>query len=210
MGGIYSIDGIIPVIPESTFVHPDAVITGDVIIGEGCYIAPCASLRGDLGRIIVGKGCNVQDNCLLHSFPGEDCVLEDNAHIGHGSVLHGAYIGFNALVGMNSVVMDGVKVGANSIIGAGSFVKAGMQIPERSLVAGSPARIIRTLRDDEIAWKTNGTRVYQELAQRSLKTLEPAKPLRQVEPNRQRVNCDPNSATPLHIVKQQTHEADNT
>lgn len=202
MARIYAIDGIVPVVDPTAFVHPDAVLTGDVIIGPGCYIAPQASLRGDLGRIVVKAGANIQDSCVLHGFPGRDCVVEEDGHIGHGTVLHGCTIGRGALVGMNSVVMDGAHVGETAFIAAMSFVRAGFEVPPGTLAAGSPARILRDLSAQEIAWKANGTKVYQNLARRSLETLRPVPPLEAPEPNRGRVRCDRSEATPLHELKQ--------
>ena len=202
MAKVYAFEGIIPVIAPSSFVHPDAVLIGDVIVGENCYIGPCACLRGDFGRIIVGDGANVQDTCVLHSFPGKDMLIERNGHVGHGAILHGCVVGENVLVGMNSVVMDGVIIGTNSFIAAHSFVKAGMQIPENVLVSGSPARITRTLTEQEIQWKSNGTRGYQNLAQRCLAGLVATEPLREVEPNRPRSDWSQQNATALHVVKQ--------
>lgn len=190
MNHIYAIDGIVPVVHETAFVHPTAVLIGDVIIGPGVYIGPLASLRGDFGRIIMKEGSNIQDTCVIHGTPEQDTVVEVDGHIGHGAVLHGCTIGKNVLVGMNAVVMDQADVGANSIIGAMAFVKKGMLIPERSLVAGAPAKIIKTLTDTEIDHKRLGTHMYQRLAQRSLATMEKVTPLRQVEPNRPRLTPD--------------------
>lgn len=190
MNYIYAIDGIVPVVHETAFVHPTAVLIGDVIIGPGVYIGPLASLRGDFGRIIMKEGSNIQDTCVIHGTPEQDTVVEVDGHIGHGAVLHGCTIGKNVLVGMNAVVMDQADVGADSIIGAMAFVKKGMLIPERSLVAGAPAKIIKTLTDTEIDHKRLGTHMYQRLAQRSLATMEKVTPLRQVEPNRPRLTPD--------------------
>ncbi|GAA5088479.1 phenylacetic acid degradation protein PaaY [Paenalcaligenes hermetiae] len=190
MNHIYAIDGIVPVVHETAFVHPTAVLIGDVIIGPGVYIGPLASLRGDFGRIIMKEGSNIQDTCVIHGTPEQDTVVEVDGHIGHGAVLHGCTIGKNVLVGMNAVVMDQADVGADSIIGAMAFVKKGMLIPERSLVAGAPAKIIKTLTDTEIDHKRLGTHMYQRLAQRSLATMEKVTPLRQVEPNRPRLTPD--------------------
>src|SRR5208283_5433981 len=139
----YAIYGVVPVIDPTAFVHPDAVLIGDVVIGAGCYVGPCASLRGDFGRIILEQGSNVQDNCTLHSLPGFDLVIGSDGYIGHGAIIHSARTGTNALVGMNSVIMDHAIIGASSIIAAMSFVKAGTEIPARHLVAGIPARVVR-------------------------------------------------------------------
>jgi len=160
---IYSFQGFIPVVHESAFVHPQAAVTGNVVIGRDVYVGPGAALRGDWGGIEIADGCNVQENCTMHSFPGVTVVLEESAHIGHGAVIHGARIGRNVLVGMNAVVMDNAVVGAGCIIGALTFVPAGMEIPERKLVVGAPARIVRDVSDDMLDWKTEGTRLYQQL-----------------------------------------------
>ena len=170
---VYAIDGIVPVVDESAFVHPTAVIIGDVVIGADCYIGPGASLRGDMCRILVGAGSNIQDNCVVHGFPnGGDAILEGRGHIGHGAVLHGCTIGFDAMVGMNSVVMDGARIGECAFVGAMAFVKAGFEVPDRSLAAGVPAKILRQLSDQEIEWKGKGTDEYQRIARRSHATLE--------------------------------------
>lgn len=190
MQHIYAIDGIVPVVHETAFVHPTAVLIGDVIIGPGVYIGPLASLRGDFGRIIMKEGSNIQDTCVIHGTPEQDTVVEVDGHVGHGAVLHGCTIGRNVLVGMNAVVMDQADVGTDSIIGAMAFVKKGMVIPARSLVAGAPAKIIKELKDEEIKQKVLGTHMYQRLAQRSLATMERVEPLREVEPNRARLTGD--------------------
>jgi len=187
MAQVYSIDGIVPVIDPAAFVHPTAVLIGDVIVGPRCYVGPCACLRGDFGRLILEEGSNLQDTCVMHSFPGADTVVETNGHIGHGAVLHGCRIGRNSLVGMNAVITDGAIIGESCIVGALAFVKAGAVIPPRSLVIGVPAKIVRELTDAEIAWKNEATVVYQALAQRSMKVLQPTEPLTAVEPNRVRV-----------------------
>lgn len=197
MGGVYEIDGVVPVVDPTAFVHPDAVLVGDVIVGPRCYVGPLASLRGDFGRVTMREGSNVQDSCVLHCFPGRDVVVEQDGHVGHGAVLHGCTVGWGVLVGMNSVVMDGAVIGGLSFVAANSFVKADAVVPERHLVAGNPASVVRELSDEEIAWKANGTRVYQELAQRSLATLRPATPLAEVEPDRRRVGVDAAEAVPL-------------
>lgn len=184
---VYAIDGLTPVVHPDAYVHPSAVLIGDVIIGARCYIGPCACLRGDFGRLILHDGANVQDTCVLHGFPGADTVIEEDGHIGHGAVLHGCRIGRNALVGMNAVVMDEAVVGESAIVAASAFVKAGQEIPPRVLVAGMPARIIRPLSDEEIAWKADGTRTYQELTRRCLATLVETTPLTAIEPDRKRI-----------------------
>lgn len=200
MAQVYEIDGIVPVIDPTAFVHPTAVLIGDVIVGPRCYIGPLASLRGDFGRLILGEGANLQDTCVMHGFPNTDTVVEEDGHIGHGAVLHGCRIGRNALIGMNAVVMDGSEVGAESIVAAMAFIKANTTIPPRSLVAGVPARVIRSVSEDEVAWKSQGTATYQELAVRSLKTLRPAEPLTEVEPDRRRINAS--QFEPLHAARQ--------
>jgi phenylacetic acid degradation protein len=197
MGGCYSIDGVIPVVHPDAFVHPDATLIGDVHVGAKCYIGPGASLRGDMGRIEVRTGANVQDNCTLHCFPGRQTIVEADGHIGHGAVLHGCRIGSGALIGINSVLMDDVVVGARSFVGAHSFVKTGMQVPDGWLAAGAPARLLRALTEDEMAWKANGTGVYQELAARSLATLTAVVPLAEVEPGRPSLGIDLTRARPL-------------
>lgn len=185
---VYAIDGIIPVVDPTAYVHPSAVLIGDVIVGPGCYVGPCASLRGDFGRLILERGANLQDTCVMHGFPGTDTVVEEDGHIGHGAVLHGCRIGRNALVGMNAVIMDNAVVGESSIVAASAFVKAGAEIPPRSLAAGMPAKVVRALSDDEIAWKVDGTRTYQDLARRSLATMTECDPLSAVEPGRPRIH----------------------
>jgi phenylacetic acid degradation protein len=183
----YSFDGLIPVVHPSAYVHPSAVLIGDVIIGAGCYIGPLASLRGDFGRIVLEEGANIQDTCVMHGFPASDTVVGRNGHIGHGAVLHGCHIGEDVLVGMNAVVMDHAEIGSRSFVGATSFVKAGFRCDEQSLVLGSPAAIKRRLSDEEVAWKQAGTREYQLLAQRCAQGLVACEPLRAVEVARPRV-----------------------
>lgn len=181
---VYAIDGRIPVVDPSAYVHPSAVLIGDVIVGPNCYVGPCACLRGDFGRLVLKSGANLQDTCVMHGFPGTETVVEENGHIGHGAVLHGCHVGPNAMVGMNAVLMDEVVIGDSAIVGAAAFLKAGMSVPPRTLVAGSPARIVRELTADEIAWKRRGTAAYQRLALRSLATMEETDPLTAVEPER--------------------------
>lgn len=202
MGGIYEIDGIVPVIEPHTFVHPDAVIIGNVHIGSHCYIGPCASIRGDFGRIIIKHGSNIQDGCILHSFPGKDLIIEDEGHIGHGAILHGCLIERNVLVGMNAVVMDDAIIGEHSLVAAMSFVKSGFHVPAISLVSGSPAKIIRELEEKEVAWKLNGVKVYQQLVRRSLDTLKPAIPLTQMSPEREQQTNSQYDAIALHTLKE--------
>lgn len=185
---VYAIDGIVPVVDPTAYVHPTAVLIGDVIVGPGCYVGPCASLRGDFGRLILERGANIQDTCVMHGFPGTDTVVEEDGHIGHGAVLHGCRVGRNALVGMNAVIMDNAVIGEASIIAASAFVKAGAEIPPRMLVAGMPAKVIRPLSEEEIRWKSEGTATYQDLARRSLATMRETVPLTAVEPGRKRIH----------------------
>src|SRR5690554_4895251 len=149
----YSIDGVIPVVHPTAYVHPTAILIGDVHIGPGCYVGPGASLRGDFGKVILHEGSNVQDTCVMHAFPGMDCVVEKDGHVGHGAVLHGCVVGEDALIGMNAVVMDGALIGPRSIVAATSFVKARFQCEAESMVVGTPARVLRSLEPKEIAWK---------------------------------------------------------
>lgn len=183
----YSYQSIRPVVGEWTFVHPSATLIGDVIVGAGCYIGPGASLRGDFGRIVVEDGSNVQDNCVMHTFPDKDCVIERGGHIGHGVILHGCRIGRNSLIGMAAVVMDGVTVGEEAIVGALSFLPAAFEVPPRMLALGVPARLVRPVTAAEIEWKTRGTAEYRALAAQSLATLERCDPLTAPEPNRGRI-----------------------
>lgn len=183
----YSLDGLTPVVHPTAYVHPSAVLIGDVIIGPGCYVGPLASLRGDFGRIILEEGANIQDTCVMHGFPDSDTVVERNGHIGHGAVLHGCRIGEDALVGMNAVVMDGARIGARSFVSATAFVKAGFSCAEQSLVMGVPASVKRRLNDEEVAWKQAGTREYQRLAQRCLEAMVACEPLTAAEPDRPRI-----------------------
>ena len=184
---IYSLEGITPVVHPDAFVHETAVLIGDVLIGADCYIGPHASLRGDFGRIVVDKGANVQDSCVMHSFPGKDCIVESNGHIGHGAVLHGCRIGSNAMIGMNTVVMDDATIGESSIVGAAAFVAANFECPPRSLVVGVPAAVKRRLSDQEVEWKTRGTIEYQQLAVRCLASLVETDALTEQEANRRRM-----------------------
>lgn len=183
----YEFEGVRPVVDPAAFVHPSAVLIGDVTVGAGCLVGPCASLRGDIGRLTLMPGSNVQDNCTLHCFPGKDVVIEEDGHIGHGAVLHSCTIKRNAMVGMNAVVMDDAVIGEGSFVAAMSFVKAGTIVPPRTLVAGAPAKPVRPLDDDEIKWKTEGTAIYQQLARRYLATMKEVEPLRQVHSQRTRV-----------------------
>lgn len=186
---VWSWDGVVPVVDRTAFVHPDAVLIGDVIVGAGCYVGAGAVLRGDFGRITLMPGSNFQETCVAHAFPGKDVVVEELGHIGHGAVLHGCRVGRNAMVGMNAVVMDEAVIGENSILGAAAFVKAGAQIPPNSMAVGSPARVIRKLGADEIDWKRRGTGVYQQLALEAPTKLAPVTPLDTVEPDRRRTRA---------------------
>ena len=183
----YAIDGVVPVVDPSAYVHPTAVLIGDVIVGPGCYVGPCASLRGDFGRIRLERGANVQDTCVIHGFPKTDTVVAENGHVGHGAVLHGCVVERDALVGMNAVVMDEAVVGAEAFIAACAFVPAGMQVPPRSLAAGMPAKVKRELSDAEVAWKLDGTRTYQALTLRCHASLVEVSPLIAVEADRPRI-----------------------
>lgn len=175
---IFEFKKIKPVIHKSSFVHPLAAVTGNVIIGKNCYIGPGAALRGDWGRIILEDGCNVQENCTIHMFPGITVLLKENSHIGHGAIIHGATIGKNCLVGMNAVIMDDVELGDECIVGALTFIKEGQKIPARSVVTGNPGVIKKTVSDEMINWKKAGTRLYQELPKDLFKSLKECKPLR--------------------------------
>ena len=201
MPKVYAIDGIVPVVHPEAFVHPSAVLIGDVIVGPGCYIGPCASLRGDFGRIILEAGANLQDTCVMHGFPGTDTVVEPDGHIGHGAVLHGCRVGANAMVGMNAVIMDNVTIGESSIIAAMAFVKANLEIPPRSLVAGVPGRILRELTEEEIAWKREGTACYQRLSVRSLGTMRETEALTEPESDRPRITAE--DVEPLYRLREQ-------
>ena len=179
---IYSYNGITPIVHPSAFVHPQAVVTGQVAIGRDVYIGPGAALRGDFGAIEIGDGCNVQENCTIHMFPGVTVVLEESAHIGHGAIVHGARIGRNALIGMNAVIMDNAVIGAGCIVGALCFVPADMRIPERQVVVGNPARIVKPVSDEMLAWKSEGTALYQRLPAVLHDSLREVQPLRQRPP----------------------------
>ena len=184
---VYSINGVTPVVDPTAFVHPSAVLIGDVIVGPGCYVGPSASLRGDFGRLEMRAGANVQDSCILHAYPGVGTIVEEDGHIGHGAILHGCIVKRNALIGMNAVVNDNAVVGESAVVAALAFVKAGMEVPPRTLVAGVPARIVRELTGDEIAWKVEGTQSYQDLTRRSLATMRATSPLAAPEPDRKRI-----------------------
>jgi phenylacetic acid degradation protein len=184
---VYAINGVTPVVDASAYVHPSAVLVGDVIVGAGCYVGPAACLRGDFGRIDIRAGANLQDTCVAHGFPGTDTIVEEDGHIGHGAVLHGCIVRRNALVGMNAVINDSAEIGESAIVAAMAFVKARMVVPARTLVAGIPARVLRELSDTELEWKVEATRSYQELARRSLATMQATAPLAAPEPGRKRI-----------------------
>ena len=180
---IYSFKDYTPVVHESSYVHPLAAVTGNVIIGKNCYIGPGAAIRGDWGQIILEDGVNVQENCTVHMFPGKSITLKESAHVGHGAIIHGANLGRNCLIGMNAVIMDDAEIGDESIVGAMAFVKAETIIPKRSLVVGNPAKAIKRVTDEMIAWKTKGTQLYQQLPADCHDSLKEAMPLREVPKN---------------------------
>lgn len=184
MANIFEFNGYIPVVHESAFVHPNATVTGNVIIGRNVYIGPGAAIRGDWGQIVIEDGCNVQENCTIHMFPGVTVILQEGAHIGHGAIIHGATIGRNCLVGMNAVVMDRVHVGDESIVGALAFVAADTLVPPRSVIVGNPAKVVKQVSDEMIAWKTEGTKIYQQLPNDCRSGLKPVEPLREVPADR--------------------------
>ncbi len=181
---IYEFNGFKPVVHESSFIHPLAAVTGNVIIGADVYVGPGAAIRGDWGKIIIEDGCNIQESCTIHMFHGITVTLKEGAHIGHGAIIHGGTIGKNCLVGMNSVVMDDVEMGDECIVGALCFVPAKMKIPKRSLLVGNPAKIVKEVSDEMIAWKSKGTGLYQQLPKECFNTLKECEPLREEEPNR--------------------------
>ena len=181
---IYSFKGYIPVVHESSFVHPLAAVTGNVIIGKNCYIGPGAAIRGDWGEIVLEDGVNVQENCTVHMFPGKSIVLKESAHVGHGAVIHGANLGRNCLIGMNTVIMDDAEIGDECIVGAMSFVKAKTIFPKRSLIVGNPAKIIKEVSDEMIHWKTKGTQLYQQLPSDCFDSLKEVEPLTEIPKDR--------------------------
>ena len=199
MPKVYSIDGLVPVVHPSAFVHPSAVLIGDVIVGARAYIGPAACLRGDFGRIVVEQGANVQDTCMLHGFPGKDTVVGAEATIGHGAVLHGCVVGRGALVGMNAVVNDNAEVGEDTVIAALAFVKAEAKIPPRTLAAGIPAKLVRVLSEEELRWKQDNMRLYQKLAERSMSSMQEVEALTEVEPGRKRLHIP--GSIPLSELK---------
>ncbi len=184
MANIFEFEGFRPVVHESAFIHPNATVIGNVQIGRDVYVGPSAVIRGDWGEILIRDGCNVQENCTIHMFPGVQVVLEESAHIGHGAVIHGAYIGRNALIGMNAVVMDNARVGADSLVGALAFVPAEMVIPDRKIAVGNPAEVVKDMSPNRIAWKTEGTRLYQMLPGQLRDSLVECEPLREVPVDR--------------------------
>lgn len=202
---IYSFDGIVPVVHPGAYVHPSAVVIGDVMVGPGCYVGPCASLRGDFGRLVLEEGANVQDTCVMHGFPGIDTVVEANGHIGHGAVLHSCRVQRGAMVGINAVVMDNAVVGEGAIVAALAFVKADMVIPPRTLAAGVPAKIIRPLRPEEVDWKGQGTATYQALTLHSRRAMVEVTPL--PEPERDRRRSTVASVDPLFLAKKRFGKA---
>jgi len=197
---VYSIEGVTPVIDPEAFVHPDAVLIGDVLIAAGCYVGPGASLRADMGRIVVEEGSNVQDNCVVHGFPGGETVIEAHGHIAHGAVIHGCTLRRNVLVGMNAVVMDDAEVGESALVAAMALVTAGTRVPPRTLVAGVPARVVRELAEADLAWKRAATAEYQQLTLRCRQSLRPARPLAAPEPDRGEVK--PHGVAPLRRSRQ--------
>ena len=180
----YSYAGLRPVIHPEAFVHPMAILIGDAIVGPGCYVGPGASMRGDFGRVELGAGANLQDNCVMHSYPGRIARVAENGHVGHAAVLHGCEVGRGALIGIGAVIMDNVSIGEEALVAAMSFVKEGMQVPPRVLIAGIPARVMRELTAVELQWKARGALQYQALARRSLQELHECEPLRAPEPDR--------------------------
>ena len=199
MPKVYAIDGITPVVHPSAFVHPSAVLIGDVIVGPRAYIGPCASVRGDFGRIVVEEGANIQDTCMVHGFPGKDTVVGAESTIGHGAVLHGCVVRRGALVGMNCVVNDNAEVGEDAVVAALAFVKAETRVESRTLVAGIPARVLRTLTAQELRWKKDNMQLYQQLAVRSAKTMKPVDALTEVEKDRKRIDIP--GSIPLSELK---------
>jgi phenylacetic acid degradation protein len=187
---VYEFNGIKPIIHESSFVHPQAAVTGNIVIGKNVYIGPGAAIRGDWGKIIIEDGCNVQENCTIHMFPGVTVLLKESSHIGHGAIIHGATIGRNCLVGMNAVIMDEVEIGDECIIGALSFIRQGEKIARRSLMAGNPAKLVKEVSDEMIEWKTRGTQLYQKLPSDCFATLKPCEPLREIVEQKETIPID--------------------
>ncbi len=178
MANVFEFNGYKPVIDKTAFIHPNATVTGNVIIGKDVYIGPGAAIRGDWGQIIIEDGCNVQENCTIHMFPGTTVLLKQGAHVGHGAIIHGATLGKNCLIGMNSVIMDDVEIGDECIVGALCFVPAETKIEKRKVVVGNPAKIVKDVSHEMIAWKTKGTALYQKLPADCYASLKPCEPLR--------------------------------
>ena len=199
MPKVYAIDAIVPVVDPSAFVHPSAVLIGDVIVGPRAYIGPAACVRGDFGRIVVEEGANIQDTCMLHGFPGKDTVVGAESTIGHGAVLHGCVVRRGALIGMNCVVNDNAEVGEDAVVAALAFVKAEARIPARTLAAGIPARVLRELSPQEIQWKKDNMLLYQKLAERSAGTMQEVEALTRIEPDRKRIEVP--GSIPLSELK---------
>lgn len=198
---VYAIDGITPVVHPDAFVHPTASLIGDVIVGAGVFIGPGASLRGDFCRLTIEAGANIQDNCIVHGFPGQDTVIEADSHIGHGAIIHTAHIGRNALIGMHAVIGDHAEIGESAFVGALAFVKAGMKVPPRMLAAGVPAKILRPLSEKELEWKREATRHYQCLAVRCRESLRETEALTEIEPDRKRLSAA--AVVPLGTYRKQ-------
>ena len=190
MPNIFEFDGYKPVIHESAYIHPNASVSGNVIIGKDVYIGPGASIRGDWGEIIIKDGCNVQDNCIIHMFPGTTVTLHEGAHVGHGAIIHGATIGENTLIGMNAVIMDEAVIGKGCIVGALCFVPTKMVVEDRKIVVGNPAKVVKDVSDDMLEWKTQGTRLYQELPGDCERTQKPCEPLREIPKDRKKQKAD--------------------
>lgn len=197
----FEIDGLVPVVDPTAFVHESASLIGDVIIGPGCYIGPFASIRGDFGRIVVGEGSNVQDGAVIHTFPGTVTELAPHSHIGHAAVLHGCRIGSYAMVGIGSIILDGAEIGEEALIGAGSLVTAGTKIGPRMLAHGSPAREVKLLDAQTLAWKANGVHLYEQLAGRSRASLRPVAPLEAIEADRGTLPTGRDAARPLRELR---------
>ncbi len=197
----YAFAGVVPVVDLTAYVHPSAVLIGDVVVGPGCYVGPHASLRGDLGGIVLGPGSNVQDACVVHTFPGRTTVIGEDGHVGHAAVLHGCTVGTGALIGIGAVLLDGARVGERAFVGAGSLVPAQMEVPAAHLAFGSPARVIRELTDTELAWKAHGTRIYHQLAVLSRERLEEVTPLTAPEADRPALPFGPDDAVPIREAR---------
>jgi len=187
---IFEYKGYIPVIHETAYVHPQASVIGNVVIGKDVYIGPGARLRGDFGKIIIKDECNVQENCTIHMFPGKTVILEKRAHVGHGAIIHGAHLGENCLIGMNAVIMDHVKIGNGSIIGALAFIPEGTEIPDRTIAVGNPFKIVKKVSDDMLGWKTKGTALYSSLPKELYASLKEVEPLREEPKDQPEISDD--------------------